>query len=141
MLRSLFITTLLCVSSLCLAQGRVGYTYDACGNRISRTIVLNTRETRAAAKQNDAPLNDSFSGHQITLKPVSPDGTVVIEVAGLTRDDHCTASVYSSAGQLVCTASVMESATRLSLSSQPAGYYILWIDLNGDRQSWKIIKK
>jgi hypothetical protein len=119
----------------------VGYTYDACGNRISRTIILNTRETRAAAKQNDISLSDSFSGHQITLKPVSPDGTVVIEVAGLTRDDHCTASVYSSAGQLVCTASVMESATRLSLSSQPAGYYILWIDLNGDRQSWKIIKK
>ena len=75
MLRSLFITTLLCVSSLCLAQGRVGYTYDACGNRISRTIVLNTRETRAAAKQDDISLSDSFSGHRITLRPVSSDGT------------------------------------------------------------------
>lgn len=75
MLRSLFITTLLCVSSLCPAQGRVGYTYDACGNRISRAFVLNTRETRAAAKQDDISLSDSFSGHRITLRPVSSDGT------------------------------------------------------------------
>ncbi len=143
MKRSLFILVLSCVSSLCLAQGRVGYTYDACGNRIARTVILNAKsrggETDGTAAS--IPLKDSFNGHQVTLKPVSSDGTVIIEVIGLTTADHCTAAAYTTDGRLIDKVSVTGTTARISLGSQPDGLYILWIELNGDRQSWKIIKK
>ena len=37
----IILSLLFVVPSLCLAQSRVGYAYDAAGNRISRTIVMN----------------------------------------------------------------------------------------------------
>ena len=37
----IFLSLLFVVPSLCFSQGRVGYAYDAVGNRISRTIIMN----------------------------------------------------------------------------------------------------
>lgn len=143
MKRSLFIIVLACVSSLCLAQGRVGFTYDACGNRVARTVILNSKESRAAAGKTgtDIPVSDMFQQHKVTLKPVSSDGTVVIEVDGLAPDDRCSVSAYTADGRLVGKASVTSTTASISLGNHPTGYYILWIEINGERQSWKIIKK
>lgn len=143
MKRSLFILILSCVSSLCLAQGRVGYTYDACGNRVARTVILNSKESRSAISktETDIPNSDTFQQHKVTLRPVSSDGTVIIEVIGLTTADHCTAAAYTTDGRLIDKVSVTGATARINLGSHPAGYYILWLELNGDRQSWKIIKK
>lgn len=143
MKRSLFILTLTCVSSLCLAQGRVGYTYDACGNRVARTVILNSKESRATVGKTDTdiPMSDTFQQHKVTLRPVSSDGTVVIEVDGLTPDDRCSVSAYTADGRLVGKASITSTTTSINLGNHPAGYYIMWIELNGERQSWKIIKK
>lgn len=143
MKRSLFIIILSCVSSLCLAQGRVGYTYDACGNRVARTVILNSKESRSAISKTDTdiPMSDTFQQHKVTLRPVSSDGTVIIEVDGLTPDDRCSVSAYTADGRLVGKSSVTSTTTSINLGSHPAGYYILWLELNGERQSWKIIKK
>ena len=37
----IILSLLFVVPSLCFSQGRVGYAYDAAGNCISRTIVMN----------------------------------------------------------------------------------------------------
>ena len=46
-MKRLIITTFLCMTSLFfMAQSRLTYAYDANGNRISRTIILNTNQAK-----------------------------------------------------------------------------------------------
>ena len=138
------VTTLLLLlfPLLCHAQGSVGYSYDAAGNRISRTIILNRNMAKKQARTlKDKDYTDILSQRNISISPNPTKGMVEITITGLRESDDCAMSVYTLKGQTLKTLSVSSELTTIDLSGQPDGIYLLDITINGEKTSWKIIKK
>ena len=138
------VTTLLLLlfPLLCHAQGSVGYSYDAAGNRISRTIILNRNMAKKQARTlKDKDYTDILSQRNISISPNPTQGMVEITITGLRESDDCAMSVYTLKGQTLKTLSVSGEVTTIDLSGQPDGIYLLDITINGEKTTWKIIKK
>lgn len=138
------VTTLLLLlfPLLCHAQGSVGYSYDAAGNRISRTIILNRNMAKKQARTlKDKDYTDILSQRNISISPNPTKGMVEITITGLRESDDCAMSVYTLKGQTLKTLSVSGEVTTIDLSGQPDGIYLLDITINGEKTTWKIIKK
>lgn len=138
------VTTLLLLlfPLLCHAQGSVGYSYDAAGNRISRTIILSRNMAKKQARtMKDKEYTDILSQRNISISPNPTKGMVKITITGLRVSDDCAMSVYTLKGQTLKTLSVSSEVTTIDLSGQPDGIYLLDITINGEKTSWKIIKK
>ncbi len=132
---------LLMAPALCHAQDRVGYSYDAAGNRISRTIILTRNMAKKQARTvKDKEYTDILSLRNITISPNPTKGMVKVAVTGLKDSDSCTMSVYTLKGQTIKTLPVTNETTTVDLGGQPDGIYLLTITLNGEKTSWKIIK-
>ena len=141
-MKILFLTLLLSAFPLfCQAQGSVSYSYDAAGNRISRTIVLDRGMQPSRKNKKGASHTDMLSKHHIAITPNPTDRLLQVSITGLKTADVCSMAVYKTSGLLVLTVPVAGDNTMVDLSSQPNGYYILSIDINGEKSSWKIIKK
>ena len=138
------VTTLLLLlfPLLCHAQGSVGYSYDAAGNRISRTIILSRNMAKKQARAvKDKEYTDILSQRNISISPNPTKGMVKITITGLRESDDCAMSVYTLKGQTLKKLSVSGEVTTIDLSGQPDGIYLLDITINGEKTSWKIIKK
>lgn len=139
----IILSLLFVVPSLCLAQSRVGYAYDAAGNRISRTIVMNMLAAKKQPQsiQKARVYNDMLAKCSIRISPNPTQGRVQVSITGMKSEDDCALTVYSAAGQLIEHMPVRESVTSIDLGAQPNGYYLLHIIINGEKTVWKIIKK
>ena len=96
---SLAILTLLPVVSS--AQGRIGYSYDAAGNRVKRQIIMPVPKTMAK-QQNFSSDNQSFSDmlcdHSVKIYPNLSKGVLKICIFGLKDSDKCSLGVYTTQG-------------------------------------------
>jgi hypothetical protein len=66
---------------------------------------------------------------------------LTIEVLGLDESDKCAAYIYSLTGQTVYNQDITVSPTKIYLSDNSNGVYLLRLSLNGENRCWKIIKK
>ena len=133
---------LLSLTLLCHAQDRAGYSYDAAGNRISRTIILTRNMAKKQARTvKDKEYTDILSLRNITISPNPTKGMVKITITGLKDSDSCKMSIYTLKGQTIKTLPVTGETTTVDLGGQPDGIYLLDITVNGEKTSWKIIKK
>ena len=132
---------LLMVPALCHAQDRVGYAYDAAGNRISRTIILTRNMAKKQARtMKDKEYTDILSQRNISISPNPTKGLVKVTITGTSPDDACSLNVYAMGGQLVERKTFSGSEATIDLSGRPDGIYLLDITINGENTSWKIIK-
>ena len=132
---------LLMAPALCHAQDRVGYAYDAAGNRISRTIILTRNMAKKQARtMKDKEYTDILSQRNITISPNPTKGMVKVAITGLKSTDGGTLSVFTLSGQRIESKAVSESVITVDLSGRPNGIYLLDITINGEKTSWKIIK-
>ena len=130
-------------SSLC-AQNAVAYAYDACGNRVSRTVVLpsqsmakrHTEETDSTSYFEETALKRS-----VRIYPNPTKGMLKVEVVGMQDSDVCRLSLYGMSGNRVMQTKATESMTFLDLSNYANGHYLLVLELNGENTTWKIIKE
>lgn len=126
------------------AQVRIGYRYDASGNRIKREIIM--PEAKAIARsQNHSFQNESFSDmlgdHPIMISPNFTEGSLRISIPGLQEADKCSLEIYTSQGMQVLTRNVRTDNTVININHQPAGIYLLRITVNNNSMTWKITKK
>ena len=133
---------LLIFTSHCFSQSNVGFTYDASGNRITRSIVIkpkhSIRKNKSSATSEFADLLDE---RKVTITPNPTEGHLKVMISGKSETDKCSLSIYSANGQLIINNLDAGECTELDLSSHPNGYYILKIRINSETSSWKIIKK
>jgi hypothetical protein len=127
-----------------LAQAKIGYSYDAAGNRVKREIVMSPR--RAMTRQQNQKLeNQSFSDmvrdHSIKIYPNPTEGALKISILGLKEADVCSIGVYTLQGSQILTEDVTSGNIGIDISNQPAGIYLLKIAINNNSTTWKIIKK
>lgn len=143
MRRYMIITALLTLTLLCHAQGSVGYSYDAAGNRISRTIILsrNMAKRQSAKAMESREYTDRISLREVRLSPNPTQGLVKVSITGMSPDDACALNVHTMGGQLVEKKTFTGNGTTVDLSGRPDGIYLLDITVNGEKTTWKIIKK
>ena len=133
---------LLTFTSHCFSQGNVRFTYDASGNRISRTIVLSSKRSIRKSESSAANvITDLLSERKRTIVPNTTNGYLKVIISGITDIDDCSLSIYSGGGQLISDNQNIGESTDLDLSNHPNSYYILKIRINDEISSWKIIKK
>ena len=139
---SLAILTLLPIVSS--AQGRIGYSYDAAGNRVKREIIMSVSKTMAK-QQNFSSDNQSFSDmlcdNSVKIYPNSSKGALKICIFGLKDSDKCSLGVYTTQGVQILVEKVKTDNTDVNISNQPNGVYLLQITINGKSTTWKIVKK
>ena len=139
---SLAILTLLPVVSS--AQGRIGYSYDAAGNRVKRQIIMPVPKTMAK-QQNFSSDNQSFSDmlhdHSIKIYPNPTKGALRICISGLKGTDKCSLEVYTTLGVQILAKKIETDNIDINISNQPNGVYLLQITINGKTTTWKIVKK
>ena len=138
----LFYLTLLPIVSS--AQDRIGYSYDAAGNRVKREIVMPA--PKAMAKQqtfaaDGQTFTDMLRDHTVKIYPNPTEGGLQVSISGLTVTDTATLEVYTSQGAQVLTENARTGHVDINSSNQPAGVYLLRITINNHSTTWKIIKK
>ena len=135
-----------------IPQANVSYTYDAVGNRIARTIVLQAalpgaslmRNTKSFEKheiEHEAvPFSDLVNDRQIKIHPNPTKGHLAVEIAG-DENENVQISVFSQSGTRLLAMKTNAGTTPVDLSPFPSGVYILYLTIDGKTQNYKIIKQ
>lgn len=118
------------------AQTKIGYSYDAAGNRVKREIVLSRPQSQEAKRS--VAYSDMISDHQIQIVPNSKSGKV--KVAALDGKSQFNVTVYNVSGQNVLTLKNVRGQTEVDLSSEPNGIYVLILEIGQEKTTWKIMK-
>lgn len=118
---------------------QIAYEYDAAGNRISRHIANNASQ---------APLRTSLENipgetivQTISVGPNPTTGLLTVALSRFGKEDTCHLLLVNTAGQTLIRQLMTSSQATLDLSQYANGYYLLKVDLNGEIQTYKIIKK
>ena len=122
------------------AQNAVSFTYDASGNMTVRAKVVVRSKAPAHAGLQTMPDDGLLGGQRVSVGPRNGGTELLVEVCGLSADDDCILSVCNLSGQQYASMKACDSQTVIDLSSYRTGVYVLTVQLNGGRKSWKIIK-
>jgi lipoprotein-anchoring transpeptidase ErfK/SrfK len=124
------------------AQNRVVFSYDAAGNRISRTIVLAPRSTPVAEEEEKQEvLTEMLADIKVKIYPNPTTGLVTVEISNLPKGETANIWLYAMAGQLIGTYKDAKNVIRVDISNRPAGVYVMKIVAGKRQTEWKIIKK
>lgn len=138
---------------LCNAQ-TIQFTYDAAGNRISRTVVLPVPPLKTPAEilasnfqdsnpEEEETLNSEYQHSLVEVKafPNPTSGLLNIEVLNLDRVQDAVITMTDLSGRLLLEQVLLQVATVLDLSGYPAGIYILAFTAGNQKSQWKIAKQ
>ena len=122
--------------TVCSAQ--VQYTYDSSGNRITRTISLTARKHSTVTGMDEKAILDG--GHTVSFKRTSSKEQLNVCITGLTDADHCSLLVCDLSGKQLHEQTVSSGETLVDFKGIRKGVCILYVELNGQKHSWKIQK-
>ena len=118
---------------------RITYSYDVTGNRILRQM-----ETRGAQSPRKKNVENQNAGHitpSVSISPNPTNGPLNICFSQWNDGNECRLSLSKMAGQVLIDQSINSIKTTLDLSSYSVGYYLLQIELNGEKETYKIFRK
>ncbi len=142
-MKRLIITTFLCMASLFVtAQSKLTYAYDANGNRISRTIILNHSQAKKHSfSKSPSSYEDMLADVRIKIQTGIDYNSVTISITGYDTTLNCEYSVYTAGGAHAASGRLSNQNTKIDLTDYPNGVYVLKIRLGEKSTSWKIIKR
>ena len=118
----------------------VRYSYDAAGNRVRRERVVSS--SRSKTPEPETYYTDDLSDdYKVRLYPSSSDGTVRVEIISKLAVPEGNREVYNTSGMKVLTCRIDEGMAVVNLGNHRNGVYILNIDIEGKKTSWKITKR
>ena len=131
-----------------LAGDTVRFTYDACGNRIGRTIEFSRMDEGGGKGAEDpkkpekwfAELNDSFLGSDVTLFPNPTEGRFTLAFPnGIPTGAKAT--LLTLTGTVLSERQSIGPNEEFNLGNQPAGVYLLRLATDEETMTWKIVKR
>lgn len=145
MMPLLLLVVALLVSYTGRAQdAEVHFTYDACGNRILRSLQLKKIEENGKNVEDKnvfmTSATERFLGAEIHIYPNPTEGRFAVILS-----DNVQATIEATL--TTCTGVVVEHHRfgdrrhEFDLSSQPTGIYILKLVVADETRTWKIIKQ
>lgn len=136
----IFCLLILCVSLPLLAQSRVGFAYDAAGNRVKKELNVNP-PLKSAKKTKASSLWDSIDERSVQIITDNSTGNIKIVFLNVNEGDKRSLSIYTSAGAKIYETMVESEECLIKLSDHPSGIYLLTITINDTPSTWKITKK
>ena len=116
----------------------IAYSYDAAGNRILRALANNSYQSPRKSVTDDNLSKRTFPS--ISVSPNPTNGLLNICLSRWDNDYTCHLLLSDLSGLTLIEQDMNSPEASLNLSSFPAGYYLLLVDINGQQQSYKIIK-
>lgn len=126
------------------AQCRIGYSYDAAGNRIKREIIMPATPKGINKKTSDTQeqmFSESLNKHSVKIYPNPTKGLLKVSISGLKSTDKCSLGVFTMTGVKVMSCNTNTDNVDIDLSNRPVGVYLLKITINNNSTTWKIIKE
>lgn len=122
------------------AEDFIEFTYDLSGNRIRKEILLTTTRS-VESSQESQQFMDEVANQTIIIYPNPTRGQLMVEIAN--QDDIISGSltILSLNGKMILNKAVNQNQINLDISNEPAGTYVLHININGKTSTWKIIKQ
>ena len=141
---------LLFVTMACIAQGSLPrtYDYDNAGNRILRTTLTLRQTVATEADTSFADVSNSkqgpyyeeiVGGNNVKVYPNPTKGLVTLQFDKPVETGFYRLSDLS--GKLLLDGAIMTSISTLDLSRYENGVYLLTLTLDGQTDTWKIIKQ
>ncbi|MCX6153846.1 MAG: T9SS type A sorting domain-containing protein [Candidatus Kapabacteria bacterium] len=118
--------------------GHFHYSYDAAGNRISRSF---SAQKIAVPHSNSPSKAIADTKHDIKVAPNPTTGIVSLSITNLAKDESGSVVVVDLNGTIVYSLKSISAANSLDLSSLPNGVYIMNVEISGMKTSWKIVKQ
>lgn len=137
-----FVTAFVSVLFCCTVTAQsIEYGYDACGNRISRQIVLQkTNKNLSIAEQQDTFSEEQLGTVQLRIYPNPTHGHLKVVLQGVDKLQGAI-EVYDTQGKRIVRLPSAEHENDIDLSPQPNGIYLMRLTINGEVSTWKILKK
>lgn len=112
------------------------YTYDDCGNRISRSLV-------APVIQDSLPgvivwNVGELGGKTVQLTPRPSQGELTIDIIGYEQTDNCAIGIYDANGHTLTTQSINATSTDIQYNRVQNQTDIIQLKLNGETAAWMI---
>ena len=126
----------------------VRFGYDACGNRVSRTLEFSqSDEGRGEGGKSDlgsprwqALLSDVIAGTEATLFPNPTAGGFFLSLGG-ELPGGATATLCAIDGTVLEERAVSGATEEFDLSRRPVGIYLLRLSTEHETRVWKVIKR
>ena len=117
------------------------YTYDEAGNRLSRTYEVTTMaiDDPLMAELRSVAESTELSAELFNIYPNPAIDHVILETS-MDLNHDIQMSLFDYSGQLVRDQSLKTPVTRIDLSQQNAGIYILIVQSAEGVRNWKIVK-
>ena len=136
------------VDRLPAAGDTVRFTYDACGNRVGRTLEFSRdTDTRGGDVTRNADggmwlaaLDDSLAGSAMALFPNPTEGRFTLSFPGGVPDG-ATAALLAPTGAALSERVLHGNDEEFDLSAQPAGVYLLRLSAAAGTRTFKVIKR
>ena len=142
MKQTTFTFLFICMCFTAKAQQCLSYAYDAAGNRIGRSIVLQAQASKTLRKTTDSTfVYEMLAEKQLKIYPNPVKSMLTISIAGYDTSMQGDFSLFNYSGAMALKGKIEEEITQLDMGFLPQGTYILKINLKGQPTSWKIIKQ
>lgn len=141
MKRVLIACLLFCFLSLpTLSQSRVGFAYDAAGNRVKKELNVSPPQKSAKGPKTSS-LWDSIDQRSVQIITDNSTGNIKVVFLNVNEEDKRNISICTSAGAKIYETAVESDECLIKLSEHPSGIYLLTITINDTPSTWKITKK
>lgn len=152
-MKRFIISIVCCMAMSCMSYGQSPmekvYEYDASGNRIlhhvltfrSQLVHTDSNEEDSSGTAPSPYYTDQIGSLQLNVYPNPTLGQVNISVLNPVESVSGSIRIYTLQGQLLRTRQVDAPHCTIDLSAEPAGTYLVKVQLNSFEQEWKIIKE
>ena len=137
-LKSVVLAISMMSSASANAQTMIYYSYDASGNRISRSTTVS--KTRAASELSETIKDEVDLTNRVSITQHASIDMITVKINEWDNSTPATVVIYNMSGNKLFQMSVKEQETDIDLSSYSVGYYILQVTIGENKNTWKIIK-
>lgn len=142
-MKKIVLTITICLIGL-LAHGqqRLSYSYDAAGNRTSRTVIVGAQAVSGKEDQETTfqVYIDSLDGKELTIRPGNGNTSLAVSVKGIPSSQDGRIYFMDSAGKILSEKPMSSETTIVELDELSMGTYTMRIVLNRHSSIWKLVK-
>ena len=143
-MKHLTLITILLLSAAALktqAQQKYQYSYDANGNRVTRTLVPMFKSTKSNSNTEAVSYEEKMADMKVTIYPNPTQGELKVDVANMPTNAKGYIVITDMQGRLLYQTTNITSSNNINLSSQTAGNYIMRVVVDDKNKEWMIVKQ